>query len=124
MLAAALAVVAAFDWEVAVTVTVLPEGNVAGAVKLPCASIVPTAALPPWVPFTLQLTAGGVADGEAMAAITVNCMVPPTGAVAGLGETVKADCGAGVGVGVAAEAALDPPPHPVQAINRAQPNRA
>ncbi len=40
----------------AFTVTVLGEGSVAGAVYLPVESIVPSAAEPPAVPFTDQLT--------------------------------------------------------------------
>ena len=43
--------------DTAVTVTVAGEGTVIGAVYTPDAEIIPTVALPPAVPLTLQFTA-------------------------------------------------------------------
>jgi len=53
---AALSDFVASAWLVAVTVTVAGDGRSAGAVYTPLAVIVPTVALPPATPFTLQLT--------------------------------------------------------------------
>jgi hypothetical protein len=44
-------------WDTAVTVTVLGDGTVLGAVYSPLESMVPTVVFPPATPFTCQLTA-------------------------------------------------------------------
>src|SRR5579864_620407 len=100
------------DCEVAVMATDLPESNGLGAVYSPPALIVPVALLPPATPFTLQLTVGGVP----VAAVAVNCAVPPKGTTAGFAQpvpvcahTVSAPpLGVGVGVG-GPEVDLEPP---------------
>ena len=72
--------------DVAVTVTVPPpdDGTVAGAWNNPLFEIVPTVALPPATPFTLQFTAGLLFP----VTVAVNCCSAPTTTVGALGETV------------------------------------
>jgi hypothetical protein len=124
MTAAALPETDEFDWEVAVIVTSLPEGNDDGAVYKPLLLMVPVAALPPCTPFTLQFSAGSGPD-EDEATI---CSFVPIPMVVGLlqpvpswPQTERPDSGEGVGVGVgiAEEGVLAcPPPQPIKVNKR------
>jgi hypothetical protein len=69
---------------VAVIVSAFGLGREAGAAKFPLAEIVPTAADPPAVPFTLQVTA----VFEFPLTIALNCAVPPARTLAVDGVTV------------------------------------
>jgi hypothetical protein len=72
--------------DTAVIVTVAGVGTVMGAVYTPDAEIIPTVALPPAVPLTLQLTA--VLEAPVTAAVNV-CVIPTvTLMVAGVTDTV------------------------------------
>ena len=78
---------------------------------MPLASIVPTVALPPDTPATLQFTA----TGEPFE-VAVNACWAPSATVAELGETltplgVGVGMGVGVGVGVGMGVLEPPPPH-------------
>lgn len=77
---------------VAVTVTVGGDGSAAGAVKTAVvtlfATIVPSVALPPAIPFTLHVTP--FAGLPVPVTVAVNTCAPPVAMLAGLGATVTA----------------------------------
>jgi hypothetical protein len=79
---------------IALTVTVLLAGTVAGAVNVPDALIVPLAALPPVTPFTCHVT--GVFDVPDTVALKVWVALARTSAPAGEIFTLTPDPGAGV----------------------------
>jgi hypothetical protein len=71
-------------WLMACTIKLAGAGNTCGAVKSPAVEIVPTAAFPPVIPFTFQLT-----DLLAvLLTVAVNCWVFPSSGLALCGATV------------------------------------
>src|SRR5476649_959034 len=84
MVALALAVLVASACKTAMTVTVFGVGKAAGEVYIPLALMVPTVALPPATPFTLQFATCGVAV-PAFERNAVNCCGWLMGTVAELG---------------------------------------
>ena len=67
----------------ACTVTAAGDGVALGAVKNPLALIVPTALLPPGIPFTIHVTVVTVA----FCTVAANCMPWPTWTLALTGDT-------------------------------------
>ena len=104
-------------WLVAVTCTFAGEGKSAGAVYTPPGVIVPVAALPPAVPFTLQFTLISVV----FVTVAENVAVFPSSTDPLFGATVTAMEGGGGGGGTAELA--PPPPQPcvnAPAVRRAK----
>jgi hypothetical protein len=94
-------------WLVAETCTVAGDGKSAGAVYTPSGAMVPTAALPPGVPFTLQLTTVSVV----FVTLAVNVVVFPSSTDPLFGATVTTMAGGGGGGGSTPELA-PPAPQP------------
>src|SRR2546425_90078 len=84
MVTAALADLVGSTTLVAVTVTVAGDGTTAGAVSRPVASIHPTTAVPPIVPFTSHVTVWSAV----LWTVAVNCAVVFTVTLAAAGVTV------------------------------------
>jgi len=82
-------------WLVAVTCTVAGDGKSAGAVYTPTGVIVPSVALPPGTPPTLQLTAMSVV----FVTVAAKVVWPPSTTDAFIGFTVTAIAGDGGGGG-------------------------
>jgi len=90
-------------------VTVAGDGRSAGAVYTPLVVMVPSAALPPGTPFTVQLTAVSVV----LLTLALNDVVFPKITDPLFGVTVTWVCAGGGGGGAAVP---PPPPHPTSAI--------
>src|SRR5262249_17831563 len=97
-------------WLVAVTVTVAGDGRSFGAVYAPVVVIVPTAALRPGTPFTLQLTA----VLAVLLTVALNLVVFPSTTELLFGVTATAtEPGTGGGGGTGVTAPPPPLPHPL-----------
>ncbi len=107
IVAAALSDFVAFAWLVAVICTVADAGRIAGAVYRPSDVMVPDVALPPGVPFTLQLTA----VSAVFATFAENGIAFPSITDPLFGKTVTVMDGGGGGGGT--DGPAPPPPQPI-----------
>src|SRR6266404_6312147 len=105
IVAAALSDFVAFAWLVAVICTVADAGRIAGAVYKPSDVMVPDVALPPGVPFTLQLTA----VSAVFATFAENGIAFPSITDPLFGEIVTVMDGGGGGT----DGPAPPPPQPI-----------
>jgi len=107
IIAEALSDFVASAWLVAVICTVADAGRIAGAVYTPSGVIVPEVALPPRVPFTLQLTA----VSAVFVTFAENGIAFPSISEPLFGETVTVMDGGGGGGGT--DGPAPPPPQPI-----------